>query len=255
MSCNLKLNSNACICLPSNTVYVMIFMMDLDSHNRGIPATKSVQDFTRDEYNFNFSSSMQTFFKIIKSGPELFLIRFLQGFSATIFRSNFTLVLEQKFNSTPIITGRIISFGSCASVICALSVGRMVKFYGNEPRLYLHVSILRIVAFFMLIFAPDIPTFLIFYFLLSMGSSIARVCSTNLSIKRGKIEDTGALLGLNQSMMSVCRTASPLLAGLTQEVTFAGPAILSLICSVAGTALIGVTELEEKDDTKEKKKL
>ena len=226
-----------------------------EPQHRGLPNTKSVQDFTGGEFNNKFPSSLQTFKEIIKSGHELFFIRFLQGFSATLFRSNFTLSLEQKFDSTPIITGRIISFGSIASALCALGVGHLVQFYGNMPRLYFHSCTLRIIALVLLILAPNIPSFLVFYFLLCMGNSVARICSTNLSIERGKVEDAGALLGLNQSVMSICRTVSPLIAGVSQEVTAEGPAILSVILSIATASLVGTTVLVEKKISDKKKQL
>lgn len=234
-------------------VFVLLFMNE--PQHRGLPNTKSVQDFTGGEFNNKFPSSLQTFKEIIKSGHELFFIRFLQGFSATLFRSNFTLSLEQKFDSTPIITGRIISFGSIASALCALGVGRLVQFYGNMPRLYFHSCTLRIIALVLLILAPNIPSFLVFYFLLCMGNSVARICSTNLSIERGKVEDAGALLGLNQSVMSICRTVSPLIAGVSQEVTAEGPAILSVILSIATAGLVGTTVLVEKKISDKKKQL
>ncbi|XP_041463402.1 major facilitator superfamily domain-containing protein 9-like [Lytechinus variegatus] len=234
-------------------VFVLLFMTEPE--HRGLPNTKSVQDFTADEFGSKFHSSLHTFKEIIKSGPELFFIRFLQGFSATLFRSNFTLMLEQKFDSTPIITGRIISFGSLASALCAIGVGRLVKIYRNLPRLYFHACTLRIFAIVLIIFAPSIPSFLVFYFLLSMGNSVARVCSTNLSIERGKVEDTGALLGLNQSVMSVCRTVSPLIAGVSQEVTSEGPAILSVILSIGTAGLVATSVLEERKISDKEKKL
>ncbi|XP_071502715.1 major facilitator superfamily domain-containing protein 9-like [Diadema antillarum] len=233
---------------------VLLFLRDHHCRGNSLPTSDSVKNFMQDDFSADFRNSLQTFRNIIRSGPELFFMRFLQGLSATLFRSNFMLILEQKFQTTPAENGRIISFGSIASASCALGVGHLVRLYGDVPRLYLHANILRVVALVGLVFVPNIYIFMALYFLLSMTSASARVCITNLSIERGKVEDTGAMLGLSQSLMSVCRTVSPLVAGVTQEVSMSGPIILSFVVSLGNTALVAVTDLRQKQRLSEDKK-
>ncbi|KAL5011096.1 hypothetical protein ScPMuIL_013401 [Solemya velum] len=157
---------------------------------------------------------------------DLFLIKFCLGFSVLVFRSNFSLMAIEKFETSPSINGYLISYSGIVSAVCGFFVGWISNQYRNNGRLLCHMSIIQMLSLFGLAVAPSLWMLVICLTPLSFVTTVSRVAGTSLTIQRGRKEEVGVLLGLSQSVMSLARMMSPMLAGLTQEVSVMGPAVL-----------------------------
>ncbi|KAJ8026983.1 Major facilitator superfamily domain-containing protein 9 [Holothuria leucospilota] len=219
----------------------------LEEHTPGcLKHSASVDTFTSDQFSFNLSEFLSSFRQILKVGADIFAVRMIMGFSLMIYHSNFSLFLEKKFDSSPKMTGWIISFSSLMSVLASFAVGRISSLYSGLPRLLFHTCIVQTITLASMTFAPNIPLFLAGIACISMSNSILRVCITDMSILRCKGEDTGALLGMSQSMMSVARMVAPFMAGLALEVSYSGPGVVASCCGVIGSSLVPLFVMKHK---------
>ena len=190
---------------------------------------------------------------ILNSCLDLFVVRFLMGFAVIIYRSNFSLLLQETFEITPKTIGQIMSFGAVVGFVSGMCAGRVVKFYGSLTRLLMHSSIAQVFTICGLTFATNLPMFLFFTTCLSIENSINRVCITDLSVKRSNVSNTGALLGLSSSLMSMARAIAPFIAGLTQEVSHKGPGLIGVVSAALGCLCI-ITTLKNDDPQEQKTK-
>ena len=188
--------------------------------------------------NFSVNSILQHFYVINwKDLWDIFLIRFFLGFAVLIYRSNFVLMLDYKFQTSPKMNGYIISYSGIVGTICGFFVGKIANFYKNDAKLLLHLSTLMIFVILGLTFSPNIWCLLFFLTPLSLINTVARVCVTNLTIEKGSSHDTGALLGLGQSIMSGARTLSPFLGGVAGEISILGPGLVGAVSATIGVLL------------------
>ena len=95
-------------------------------------------------------------------------------------------------------------------------------------------------------FAPSLWVLVACMTPLSISTAITRVCSTNLTIARGHGQETGALLGLGASILSIARMMAPFLGGLAQEVDVSGPALLGATFAGLGTLVLVLVPQEGK---------
>lgn len=171
-----------------------------------------------------------------KSLWDLFLVNFLLGFASIMLKANFTRVLSDRFQTTPKMNGYIISFGAMFSTGSSFAVGRISHFYQDDGKLFYHAAILNLSGLIGMVVAPNLASFITFQTLLSLSSAIYRAVAVNLTVERGGHTEAGGLMGLNQSLMAIARTLSPILAGLLLEAHSAGPVMGS--CTCVGLALI-----------------
>ncbi|XP_077977888.1 major facilitator superfamily domain-containing protein 9-like [Glandiceps talaboti] len=225
------------------------FITPLQTGN--IKRTESEGRFILEDLNLNPFTFFKTFRHILIGQLDLFIIRFLVGFAVLIYRSNFTLMLEHEYGTSPKMNGYIISFGSAAGVLSGMLVGRVIEFYQHEGKVLLHASILQFLVILALTFAPNIWVIMFLQAPLSFANALSRVTCSDLSIRRGRSTEIGAVIGLSQSVMSVARMITPAIGGIIQEFSYQGPGILA-----ANFALAGIVTLilfpQDKAITKEK---
>ena len=172
---------------------------------------------------------------------DLFAARFLLGFAVIVYRSNFSLTLDARFQTTGKQIGYIISYASIIGTASGMIVGRIAGFYNNDRKLLLHCGVLQGASIALLTFSPSLWMLIAAMAPLSVANSIARVCVTNLTIARVRGDETGAVLGCGASVLSVARMMSPMLGGLAQEVHQTGPGLLGVASAAAGVVLLGTT--------------
>ena len=143
-----------------------------------------------------------------------------------IFRSNFSLMLMEKYDTSPSINGYIISFNSTVSAFVGFFGGYIAKSYNNNAKLLFHLSCLLALTLFCLSVSPSLVVFVILLIPLGLTTSVARICGTALTIERTKGHDIGTLMGFQQSCLSVARMLAPILAGLVQEISPSGPGLV-----------------------------
>lgn len=235
----------------SFAVVVYIFVEQIDT--QGIPRTESVAKFTAEDFSFSPSGFIKSFRHILKVGSDIFLIRFLLGASVILLRSNYSLYLEKKFDASAQMTGWLISYGAVVNTFGGFLAGNVAKYYNDSVKMSYHSSLLLVLTLFLMMLSPGIPSFLICVTLLSVSTSLIRVCVTDLSIQRAGRGETGALLGLGQSTMAFARVVGPLLSGLALEFATSGPNLISICLAASGSylitdRLINVKGKEDKND-------
>ncbi|XP_005102128.1 major facilitator superfamily domain-containing protein 9 [Aplysia californica] len=201
----------------------------------------SLKKLNSDEINFSFD-------KLIKSFREfdwvqlwdLFLIKFLAGFSVIIFRTNFSMVLRQKFVASPKTMGYMTSYSGIVSTLSGFVVGKITRRYNNTARLFLHVTILQAVALLCLSLTPSITLLICFLTPLGLVTSVSRVSGTTLTIQRSGNTALGSVMGLSQSVMAIARMIAPFLAGLAQEISVDGASYISVVAAALSVAIMVV---------------
>ena len=147
-------------------------------------------------------------------------------------------MLDYRFETSAKVIGYITSYTAVIGTVSGLFVGRISTFYKNDSKLLLHTSLLQFFAIFGLTVAPSLNILILCLAPLSLANAIARVAMTNVTIQRGSSEQTGALLGLGASVLSVARMMAPLVAGVAQEYHVSGPALVGAVFAAVGAAVM-----------------
>jgi MFS family permease len=200
-----------------------------------------------------FLSKLIHFFRIDSLGSmvDILLLRFFLGFSMIIFRSNFTTMLEYRYQTTPKTNGYIMSYNGVVSGSCGVLVGYIMPFYNHrDSRALLHFSVMLASCIFCITYSPDLWMLLAFSAPLSLSTAISRVCVTNLTLTRGHKDERGVLLGVGNSLLSFARMLSPLIGGLALEFSVYGPGTISVIVACIGVAIVAfpIQEKEKADE-------
>lgn len=164
------------------------------------------------------------------------MVRFLIGFAVMVYRSSFSMILDIRFDVTPLHMGYLTSLSSMTSTVSSYFVGRVSECYKDEEVLLRHMGYVQFLSLTGLALAPNVYVIALFLIPLAIANAVARVASTTVTINRGGTGNSGALLGLGASVLSIARMTSPLAGGLAQEFHILGPGLLS-----AASALFGVT--------------
>ena len=168
------------------------------------------------------------------------------------------MMLEYKYEASPVITGYFISYSGLVATVSGFLVGRVAGYYENDSKLLLHTGIVQVLSIAGLTYAPTLSGVVIFLTPLGISNAIARVCVTNLTIERGKGQETGALLGLGASVLSIARMLSPALGGVMQEIHMSGPGLLGMVCAASGVLVQIVQEnrkIQPSDKTETRTKI
>ncbi|WAR09460.1 MFSD9-like protein [Mya arenaria] len=206
---------------------------------KSLASSTSLKALQSDEINFN----SKTFWQAAKDMNwkdlwDLYFIKFLLGASVIIYRSNFSLVLVQKFETSPITNGYIISFNGIVSAFVGLFTGYISSYYTSNAKLVLHLAIMQVFTMISLSVSPSLWLYTLFLVPLCFATTITRVAATKLMLERGNKKDIGILMGFQQSCMSVARMLAPLVAGISQEVTSSGPSIMGAGFSLAAVIIM-----------------
>lgn len=165
---------------------------------------------------------------------DIMLLRFVLGFSTLVFRSSFSLVLEEKFEFTPKYVGYLTSYQGGVSTIAGFLVGHLTLLDSNE----IHQTFIGILALFLALSGLTISTTVFSLVcsltLLCIATSFLRVCLSNLLSSRCSKEKMGAVFGLGQSVTSVARMLAPVAGGLALELGPHGPGLVGAVSSGIG---------------------
>ena len=180
---------------------------------------------------------------------DVIVIRFLMTFSVIIFRTNFTLFLEEHFQISNTTFGQILSFNGIASALASATSGMISKFYSSHVKQVLHFSLLLSSSIACMTMAPNVAAVMVILIPLSLSTSNLRICLLSLMLERGKEEEKGAIVGLANSMSSVSRMLAPSIVGVSQEysVEFAG--YLSALLALVAAGLVLYYPIERKEDS------
>ncbi|XP_046583357.1 LOW QUALITY PROTEIN: major facilitator superfamily domain-containing protein 9-like [Haliotis rubra] len=190
-------------------------------------------------YSFNIKEMVRSFRAINWDNLwDLFLIKFLGGFSVILFRSSFSLMSQSEFEASPRIIGYLTSYSGAVSTLCGLFVGRLAKYYDNDGKLYFHMVVLEVVTLFSLTVSPNLVWIAVLLCPLSIVTSVMRVMATALTIHKGRDQDRGALMGFSQSIMSIARMLAPFVGGVAMEFSPRGPLLIGTCAAALSLILL-----------------
>ncbi|XP_045622912.1 major facilitator superfamily domain-containing protein 9-like isoform X2 [Procambarus clarkii] len=170
---------------------------------------------------------------------DIFLIRFFLSFSSLVYRSNFSLLVAQNFGASPRVIGYLISFQGIISALAGFFTGQVSRFYRDPQQELYHGSILLTLALIGLTAAPSLTLLLFCLIPLCISTAIIRVSGSAVTISRCQSSQIGSVTGFGQSIASVARMVTPLVAGMTQEMSVYGPGMIGALSAGVGAALTG----------------
>lgn len=179
------------------------------------------------------------FFRRPELAPLLFqFTAFAFAFSA--FMSGFPLFAERRYtwHSQPFgpkQVGYVYAYlGFLGIILQGGLIGRLVKRFGEQAIVVAGFST-SAVGFTLLAFTYHIPALLVVAALASAGSGVLRPAITSLITQRAQRSEQGVVLGLNQSLNSVCQIVAPFFAGLLIDRDWlAAWALMAAVVSAVG---------------------
>lgn len=166
----------------------------------------------------------------------------LFAFSFATFMAGFALFAERRYTWNGHAVGvREVSYiftfiGIFGAIMQGGMVGRAVKWFG-EPMVVRIGFFTTALAYIGVGFTRTIPELLIVLGLSSIGGAGLRPALTSLITQRAGRNQQGFIIGLTQSIMSICQIVAPLIAGwLIQERWLTSWAVWAGVC--AGLALL-----------------
>ncbi|XP_014670117.1 PREDICTED: major facilitator superfamily domain-containing protein 9-like isoform X2 [Priapulus caudatus] len=160
---------------------------------------------------------------------DVFVLQFMLSLPLIMYRTNFSMLLREKYATSHRTNGYITSLTTIVGVAASFGAGRAVRLYGNDvARLYLHASALLAVCLVALAYAPNLHVLLFFLALLSISSAIARICSRQIVVSRCHADEIGGVTGMSGTVTSVARMVAPLLGGIAMDVALEGPELLGI---------------------------
>jgi MFS family permease len=161
---------------------------------------------------------------------------FLFAFAFSGFVSGFALFAERRFGFHVKQVGYVFAYaGFLGIVLQGGLIGRLVKRFGDRALVY-SGFIAAAIGYAALGFTYDWRWLVLVTIFSSYGTGVLRPAITSLVTQTGGRRDQGTLLGLTQSITSVCQIVAPLISGvlITHELL----TVWALV--IAGTAAAGI---------------
>jgi MFS transporter, DHA1 family, tetracycline resistance protein len=139
---------------------------------------------------------------------------FLFAFSFSGFVSGFALFAERRLNFDAREVGYVFAYAGFLGIILQGGlIGRLVKRFGDKALVY-SGFIAATIGYTGVGFTYDWRMLLVVSLFSSYGSGVLRPAITSLVTQAGGRREQGTLLGLTQSITSVCQITAPLIAGV-----------------------------------------
>ena len=161
---------------------------------------------------------------------------FLFAFSFSGFVSGFALFAERRFGFSVRQVGYLFAYSGFLGILLQGGlIGRLVKRFGDKALVY-GAFISATIGYGAVGFIYDWKILLIATLFSSYGAGMLRPTITSLVTQAGGRQEQGTLLGLTQSITSVCQIIAPLISGVL--ITHGWLAAWALV--VAGTTATGI---------------
>lgn len=192
---------------------------------------------------------------------DIIMVRFLMTLSVIIFRTNFTVFLEEHLQVSSTTFGQILSFNGITSAVASATSGMISKFYSSHVKQVLHFTLLLASSIACLTLAPNVSTIILLLIPLSLSTSNLRICLLSLMLQRGRDEEKGTIVGLANSMSSIGRMLAPSIVGVSQEYSVELAGYLSAVLALLAAVVVlwypierNLKRTEDHDDQLQKKK-
>jgi predicted MFS family arabinose efflux permease len=185
----------------------------------------------------------------LKTVWDVLAVRFLLGAAVLVYRHDFISNVINRYNSSTTAAGYVTSFASIVGTATGFFVGIVSdRYYGNDSeRLLSHSALLETVSLVVLCISPNIFVLALSQAALSVSCTVGRVAAVDVTSQRGGRQHTGALMGTGATVLSVSRMLSPMIGGLSQEISEDyGPIVSSILLAAVGTLIMFATSRRVK---------
>lgn len=172
-----------------------------------------------------------------KPAQTLLVARLLLSMAAILYRTHFSVLLEDKFGMDSRDRGFVLSYMGFLGAFGSFSVGFVSKIVHSERLLLQLSAIIYVMTFFALSGATSISTVYITLIPQVLSISIIRASSVALQTTFVSQEHVGAFMGISSSLTSISRTIGPILSGWSYIVSIDGPAYGAACLAAISTAL------------------
>jgi MFS family permease len=139
---------------------------------------------------------------------------FLFAFSFSGFVSGFALFAERRLHFEARQVGYVFAYAGFLGIILQGGlIGRLVKKFGDKALVY-SGFIAATIGYAGVGFTYDWKVLAVVSVFSSYGSGVLRPAITSLVTQAGGRQEQGTLLGLTQSITSVCQIVAPMVAGI-----------------------------------------
>ena len=164
------------------------------------------------------------------------LMFFIYNIAFFIFISNISLLAEAQFNATADqVSFYMVWIGVIRVVIQTVLIARILRFFG-EKRVLVTGILSMIVSMVTLAFSTEYLVVFVPLIFLAYGTGVSRPLLTSKLTNSVTQKETGAILGVNNSLISVAQIITPILGGLIIE--YLPSQILPLLSAMIFTLLI-----------------
>ncbi|WLD94068.1 MFS transporter [Alkalihalobacillus sp. AL-G] len=177
------------------------------------------------------------------TGPVGFLLVlvFVMSFALANFTSIFGFYALKRYDYDPSEVGIIVAVtGVIGAVAQGTLVGKLTKRFGDE-RVVTGSLLLSAIGFVLMVFAFNFATVMLTVSIFFLGNSILRP-ALNSFISKMAGNEQGAIMGLNNSFLSLGNAAGPVLAGLLFEVNIHIPYLLGAALLLAALVAVKIWE-------------
>ncbi|KAG7385495.1 Major facilitator super domain-containing protein 10 [Phytophthora pseudosyringae] len=213
--------------------YCLVSLLYLDPRGRGlIPTLAAESEHHQHHVDWrhllhNAWTKLLGFRSIVnesKPAQTLLVARLLLSMAAILYRTHFSVLLEDKFGMDSKDRGFMLSYMGLLGFLGSFSVGFVTKLVKSE-RLVLQLSAtIYVMTFFALSSAATISSVYITLVPQVISISIIRASSVALQTTFISQEHVGAFMGISSSLTSISRTVGPILSGWTYLASIDGPA-------------------------------
>ena len=149
---------------------------------------------------------------------DLIMERFLLTLAMLVFRQSLAPFLKGHFHIDYLTMGKILSWNGLVATVAALLVRYISRWYGEAiDSLLQHATLLLSASLVILTLSPSLTCVVIMLVPISVATSILRIVQLDVTLRRGRADEKGALVGLTGSIAAFSRTLAPALVGVLRE--------------------------------------
>ncbi|EQC29001.1 hypothetical protein SDRG_13336 [Saprolegnia diclina VS20] len=181
---------------------------------------------------------------ILKASPKarnILAVRLLMSGASILFRSHFMLLLEEKYASSSIQRGYILSYTGVLAACSSWFVGPIVAMAPSESTLIQATSLVCVVSFLATAVSNSLWMVLFLQIPREIGISIFRACSLSMQTAAVQPQHLGGILGLSTSLTALARTIAPVLSGYLYIASVDGPAYGATVLTLMSSSLFYVS--------------
>lgn len=187
---------------------------------------------------------------------DAFLLRFLFALSVSVYLSNQSVYLKERYELSQKTIGYIISFYSALGTTSGFLMGVITKtFYENDVNCHkrlLHFFAVLTVCYFLLYFSPNIGVYVAILIPQGVASMIIRIVSMEFMLSKPHSKAKGSISGATNSVMSVARFISPVASGVIADLFGEQYVILSaFVPTLLAVGLCWKISYDDKDVKKD----